>query len=40
MMKAGCRYPRNPILIETARDYGFIEHLVPYKSFSASFGRK
>ena len=26
-MKAGCRYPRNPILIETARDYGFIEHL-------------
>ena len=26
-LKAGCRFPRNPILIETARDYGYIEHL-------------
>jgi len=26
-MKTGCRYPRNLVLIETARDCGYIEHL-------------
>lgn len=26
-MKAGCRVPRNPILIQTMKDYGLVEHM-------------
>lgn len=26
-MKAGCRVPRNPILIQTLKDYGLVEHM-------------
>lgn len=26
-MKLGLRVPRNPILIQTLRDYGYVEHM-------------